>query len=564
MDSDTEWWDPLDWLAKLFYELVVEGLAGSGNCFGMSLEAIYSKKHRSILRLPLDRFTEWEPVRNEFNIRHQYQVGAPAIWWFVTEFLSGRTHNPVSVFLETRFANQIGSEPVICISQNYDFSGAPHCILPIAWNDTGNPWQILIRDPNFPALSSGDPGPRVLNVFPDSNTYTYDGGSNKYSGGEWTGGRLHYMPYLLLNERPRTPIYDAIMLLLSGAILIVGADSETLSLTDENGIDLDAFGGDSINRLQNGRPLTNKFVSVKGFDQTRECAKDRGKTPRPDDPRIPRRPRGHGVLASELYMRSEVKRYSRTAPPNKRSGDDWTRVTLKEYLCQAAPADIREKFARRAEFVAANQGRLLNRLFSSPVFKEIVGTSAFTAAAGGASYPAISKNFIHTTRGIRGGRLQYGLKQGLSQLLLSAETTAGEANTIQVSDLGSHTNAIKIKGVRDRMFSLQVDNKIGAGRDYLRMTIDGIPLAAGGDLTINVKPGIGGVELISDGQEIKATVAFEYVRRGAELKSSFQLKEQNGVRVVPSTFITANVLKVSRINTLFGDPLSSTLVKPLP
>jgi hypothetical protein len=106
-----------------------------------------------------------------------------------------------------------------------------------------------------------------------------------------------------------------------------------------------------------------------------------------------------------------------------------------------------------------------------------------------------------------------------------------------------------------------VHHKLGAGRDYLRMTIDRIPLAAGGELTINVKPGIGGVELLSAGQKIETNVAFEYVRQGTELRSTFALKEQHGLRVVPSTFITGNVLKVSRINTLFGDPISSTLVE---
>jgi hypothetical protein len=169
------------------------------------------------------------------------------------------------------------------------------------------------------------------------------------------------------------------------------------------------------------------------------------------------------------------------------------------------------------------------------------------------SFPPISKNYIHTTRGLRSGRLQYGLKQGLTQLILTSETAAGEAHTVQVKDLGTHTNAFTLKGYRDKLFSLQVHNKLGAGKDHLRISIDGIPLVAGGEVKINVKPGIGGVELVSAGQEIKATVSFEYVRRGTELNSKFELKEQNGLRVVPSTFITANQLKVSRINTLFGD-----------
>jgi len=114
------------------------------------------------------------------------------------------------------------------------------------------------------------------------------------------------------------------------------------------------------------------------------------------------------------------------------------------------------------------------------------------------------------------------------------------------------------------VFSLEVHNKLGAGRDHLRMSIASIPLTAGGELQINVKPGIGGLELVSAGQVINSTVSFDYVRRGISLSSKFEVKGQDGLRIVPSTFITSNQLKVSRINTLFGKSLSGTLVKAMP
>ncbi|HEY7630438.1 MAG TPA: LamG-like jellyroll fold domain-containing protein [Thermoleophilaceae bacterium] len=563
VDSQTEWWDITDWLAKLFYSAVVEGLAKHGNCFGMCLEAIYSKKDRALLKLPIDRFVNWNDVRNEFNIKHQYQVGAPAIWWFVGEFLSGKTHDPVSVFRATRDAYYSGCDPVLCISQHYDFSGAPHCILPIGWNDSVTPWQMLVHDPNFPSLSTNDPGPRILTVDPGSNTYSYDGGSNHYSGGEWSGGRLHYMPFDLLCERPRTPIFDAIMLLITGVIVILGGDSETTSLTDENGVDLDAFGPDSVARLQAGQSLAHKFVSVKGFDtHMRECAKERT-TPRPKEPPDDRRPRPHGVLTSELHMRSLPKTFSRKAPPNKRSGDEWKRITLKEYLCQLAPAAIREKFARHPDFVSANQGRLMLHLTESAVMKEILGVAVTGAATPIGPLSPISDNYVHTTRGLGGGLLQYGLKQGLTQLMLSAKAATGEAHVLQVKDLGTSTSRLTLRCYRDKEINLQVHNKLGAGRDHLRISIDGIPLAGGAELQINFKPGIGGVELVTAGEVLKATVSIDYLRRGLRLSSTFDVSEQDGMRVLPSTFITANQLKVSRIDTLFGDSLGTTLVQPI-
>jgi hypothetical protein len=207
---------------------------------------------------------------------------------------------------------------------------------------------------------------------------------------------------------------------------------------------------------------------------------------------------------------------------------------------------------------------LLYRLADSALMKEIVGAAMAKLPTGSDPHPAISKNYIHITRGLRSGSLQYGVKQGFSQFMLTAETAAGEMHTIQVKDLGSHTNEITLKGNRDKVFSLLIHNKLGAGGDHLRISIDKLPLTAGGELKINIKPGIGGVELVSAGQEIKATVTFEYVRRGAELVSKFELNEQNGLRVVPSTFITSNQLKVSRINTLFGNSLSTTLLEAMP
>ncbi|HEX7773706.1 MAG TPA: hypothetical protein VF435_14900, partial [Pyrinomonadaceae bacterium] len=236
VDSETEIWDITDWLDKAFYELVVKDLAANGNCVGLSLEAIYSLKSRSIFSMPINRFT-WNSVEREVNVRHCYQVGAGAIWWYVAEFLTGNTHDPVDVFNKTRAEFNRGNNPVICVAQNYDFSGAPHCILPVAWDSSSKPWKITICDPSV----ATDQQPKILTVDPDNNKFEYNG-VDHYSGGAWTGGRFHYMPYSLLSSVPRTPVWDAILLILAGSIIILGADGRTESLTDGDGQDLDAHG----------------------------------------------------------------------------------------------------------------------------------------------------------------------------------------------------------------------------------------------------------------------------------------------------------------------------------
>lgn len=587
VDSAPEWWDITDWLSKLFYEAVVKHVASGGNCFGMSLESIYSKKHRALLTEPISQYTNWDPtVVTQFNVKHEYQVGASALWWFVGEFLSGQTHDPVSVFHATRNAFNAGCDPVVCIAQNYDFSGAPHCILPVGWHDDVTPWEIDIRDPNYPTTDPNQ-APRKLYVDPVANTFTYDGG-NMYSGGAWTGGRFHYMPYDLLNEQPRTPLFEAIMLLLAGTILILGSDSQTARLTDENGIDLDAYGPDSVGRLQAGRTLTNKFVAVKGFFQAtqdgpvgaevskspptpafsayeRDCLPTDPK-PKPQVPpgfREPR-PRPHGAIPAELHMRSNPRHYSRIPPTKYRSGDDWKRLTLKEYLCQVAPLQVRQAMAEHPDFVDQNQGRLVMHLADSGVLQDILAEAGARLTPIVDSYPAVSPNFIHHTQVVRGGQFAYALKQGLSQMLVTAPAETGELHIVQVKDLGTHSNAITLTGYRDKVASLQVHNKLGVTSDYLKMQFDNIPVAAGGDLQLNIKPGIGGVELVSAGQAIQATVSFEYLQDGLSLSSRFAVDGQDGVRILPSTFITDNALKVNRIANLFGQTLASTVVQPMP
>jgi hypothetical protein len=262
-------------------------------------------------------------------------------------------------------------------------------------------------------------------------------------------------------------------------------------------------------------------------------------------------------------MRTNPRHFSRIPPTKYRSGDDWKRLTLKEYLCQVAPVQVRQAMAKDPEFVGRNQGRLMMHLSEEGVLRDVLAEAGARLTPIVDSYPAISPNFIHHTQVVRGGQFEYALKQGLSQMLVTAPAETGELHIVQVKDLGTHSNAITLTGYRDKAASLQVHNKLGATTDYLKMQLDNIPVAAGGDLQLNIKPGIGGVELVSAGQAIQATVSFEYLHAGQSLSSKFAVDGHDGVRILPSTFITDNALKVNRIANLFGQTLASTVVQPM-
>ncbi|MBL9127452.1 MAG: hypothetical protein JNL97_07395 [Verrucomicrobiales bacterium] len=571
VDSEAEWWDGTDWLEKAFYELVVKGVANGGNCFGMSLEAIYARKGLSLFGLPINRFNAWNQVVNEFNIKHCYQVGAQPIWWFVGEFLSGNTRDPVDVFRETRDAFHRGDHPVICIAQNWDFSGGPHCILPVAWDSSTKPWRITICDPNFPGEL------KVLTVDPDRNAFEYVG-SRTYRGAEWSGGRFHYMPWCLLNDPPRTPIWDAILLLLAGTILILADDAETVSLTDANGLDLDAFGTRATQALQEGGSLENCFVGFKGYSSPQpksgRSARSSGRTPRPAgviaaNPQIvvapgvlnPLQPRPRGSIPGEVYLRPQPPRRIQLVHPALdvvSSPHLSVGALLAEPRMRAVAEELRRQptvhrmvTSRTAHHLAADPAGLA-RL--TPALQEMVRSMANTRTG---------RDFVHTIRGIRAGDFRYVMKQGFSEVRVEAGLNNNERHTVKGLDLGTSKAVLEVAGTRAKLNKILVETKLGAASDHVRILIENIPSVSGKPISLNVRPGLGGLELVGADPAATGLVTLRAVIDGTPVEKRYQVPIKNGVRIKPSTMLAENRLGVANIANLFGPVVSATTISPM-
>ncbi|MFT3980147.1 MAG: hypothetical protein QM687_06720 [Ferruginibacter sp.] len=556
VDSESEWWDLTDWLEKAFYELVCKGLASNGNCFGQSLEAINAWKGKSIFSLPIDRFTSWNTIKNEINIKHQYQVGASALWWFVGQFLTGNTHDPVDVFKRTRDAFNSNCNPVVCIAQNWDFSGAPHAIMPYSWDTSSKPWKMGILDPN-------NRDPQVLYVDPDKNEFNYKNG--KYKGAEWSGGRFHYMPYSVLNERPRTPIWDAIMLLLTGTVIILGSDTYTTSLTDENGTDLDAFGTDSIRRMKQGKALDNKFVSMKGFDAKAarvltKAAAGRAALSAAAYNRIVAQTRG--ILASEMYMRSE--KGSGLFTPVRPGMTDVSvakGLTMAELMNEKAVAKKLSRLSADASLFNTLKDRELGFIANDK--KMLSALDRETAGLIRDLYKTlpVEKNFIHKMSGLTNGNFQYAIKNKLQEFMFSSSVKRAEAGIVNVKDLGTAASVVNLTTTQDKTVKLEINNKLGVNDDTLKITIDKIPAAAGKELMLNIKPGLSGLDILTTAEKVNARVSIEANMDNKTIKRTFGVEMEGGVRIRPAMALDSPELKVAKIEALFGQTVSSKIIK---
>lgn len=528
VDSDPEWWDISDWLEKAFYKLVVDDLASGGNCFGMALEGIYARKNRSVFGMPLDRFKTWSTLESEFNIKHCYQVGAQAIWWFIGQFVTGNTHDPRDVFNRSRSAFNRGEHPVVCIAQNYNFSGNAHCILPVGWHKRGSTWKMDILDPNFPGEE------KALIVNASNNTFRYVG-SHTYTGGEWTGGRFHYMPYDILDSIPRTPIWDAILLLLSGTVIVFGADNETVSIKDVDGRDLNAFSNAARQRLQRGEPVEDCFFNYRGFAGDALASNMLFR-------RNPLRGTGDlrvdGTNAAHTTINEAASRNFRAAQP------------LAAGLRAATPAIRRAIGNRTAHAVLADtslQGKLSAQL-----------TSAITGLASANREGA----FDHKLRAKRNGDLEYAVCAALMAWRLDAKTKLGEEIDLNVRDLYSSKQSVAVTAPSSRLVDLTYETRLGTGKDRVEVKVSGIPAEARNPLLLNPRPGIGGIDIVSSAERVQAQISIRARISDRIIQRNYQLPMEGGARFQIGTALGEGELVVGRIGRLYGKSSSVITLQP--
>ena len=528
VDSEDEWLDPDDGLENIFYNSVVKDIASGGNCFGMSLEAIYARKGNSAFALPLMDKYSWDEIDHDINVKHTYLVGSGPIWWFVGQFLSGNTHNPVSVFEQTRIAHELGSDPVLCLSQNYDFSGAPHCVLPVGWHKNGDDWTIDILDPNSPGTLE------TLNIDAADNRFDYNVG-NSYSGGAWTGGRLHYMPFAVLNRSPRTPIMDAIMLILSGTVIILASDAETESIKDVNGKDLDAHGDRAKQKLQENGNLDGYFVSVPGFD-------------------------GKGTMSGEMLITKQQK--SRKVEEGEASvGNNFVpNVPVREFTRNVDLRSLRDSLDNSG-VLSRFDNRRIHEILGDSSIRERLEEEALERieAAAAAHRPG---DFTHKVKGKRQGTLEHMVKQGLNQFELKSDIRANEPATISGKDLTTSSAQYKVETQQDKNLDITVKQKVGAMNTQREVTIN-VPAMPNQEVVVQPKPGLNAVDLEVEGLDQEVPISVSSNIGGRSVQRDFRIPVKGASRLNLSSVSNNRVIKASRIEGIQGRILETDIFEAI-
>jgi hypothetical protein len=121
-----------------------------------------------------------------------------------------------------------------------------------------------------------------------------------------------------------------------------------------------------------------------------------------------------------------------------------------------------------------------------------------------------------------------------------------------------------VKAGRDKSLTLRIENKLGVGRDRFGITVEGIPLKQAGQVEINARPGIGGVDIVAGEGRATTRVNIDAEVDGHKVQRSFTVPIEGGVRVNPASIMAQNTLDVSRIERLFGPAIAREVIQGNP
>lgn len=164
-DTVDQFLHPFD---TILYEAAFDTIADGGNCFGMSLEALYVRAGRSVLARPLhervgsagDRasvgaFADVKPeVRAMINVKQAYQLGLGYLAGAIPEVAKGLVRGGMPAFEFVRERLRRGIDCVLCMNvraQDGKYSG--HCVTPYRCErrqgSRTDPHRIWVADPNL-------------------------------------------------------------------------------------------------------------------------------------------------------------------------------------------------------------------------------------------------------------------------------------------------------------------------------------------------------------------------------------------------------------------------------
>ena len=345
---------------------------------------------------------------------------------------------------------------------------------------------------------------------------------------------LHALRPALL--RPRTPIWDAILLLIAGTIIIFGDNAETELITDASGADLNAFGVAARRRQQAGDSIDGYFVDYKGYAGEGVQGGMLMRT-------APKRRRPGGVLDPGIAVHMTVGDLA--------SGRSAALAPLRTALA-AAPERVRRMVLARQPHSVLTDAAVSNAL-----------TPQLLAALGSLRNANTDGAYNHKLKSKREGGLDYMVRSAFNSLRIETPLKARESVEVNARDLDSSLQKMDVKVASDSKIALTHQAKLGAGKDVVQIKLGGVAAGAGAPVSFSVRPGMGGAEIAGvPGGAGNVQVELQSRINGRTVERRYTLPVETGARIEIGSAIDQGELIVGRIDQLFGPQRDVRRIRP--
>ena len=240
--------------------------------------------------------------------------------------------------------------------------------------------------------------------------------------------------------------------------------------------------------------------------------------------------RGKGTVAGEILLRRRLDSDEKVVGPAGVDLSALAHLPLAELTSTRSFRAIHGalfgekrpsgRLANRALYHLASDPAAMRKL--SPAARKIVATAANEAVPG---------DFRHSVVGLRRGEFGYAVKHGLTEFRLDSSLALAERMQVAVYRLGTSTNTVNVKANRHKVMRFEVANKLGVAGDHVRIAVERIPVSGAAPLQLNLKPGLGGLELMTGGSRVDARIEVTAVIDRKTIRRSFRLPLEGGARL---------------------------------
>jgi len=235
-------------------------------------------------------------------------------------------------------------------------------------------------------------------------------------------------------------------------------------------------------------------------------------------------------------------------------------MTMADIMSDRAAATRLSALVRNPKMMSSLSDRNVFKLAEDDIFMKSVDKNTFNMLKDLAHGNDKSNQIVHQIAGSKKGILSYLMKNPMSFYEIGAAINKGETNKITTTKPGTDAMLVGMESAVGKTMKLLMENRLGVGKDVVKVTIDRIPVGADKKAEFNLQQGLGAIDIIGSADRVQALITVETNIDGKLSKKSFNTSIEGGMRIQPATVISSNELLAGKIDKVFGQLQESSRI----